>query len=95
MDVEFLILSAHTRSISWIKRDGVAVNPGPVSLQWYSNFWIYLIMFIYMAALLSGMYHFSTIKNPDDLYRNGVFSRDVFNPKLHYVSSPLLSYPIG
>jgi hypothetical protein len=53
-------------------------------------------MFIYMAALLAGMYHFSTIENPDALFtygamnssiaefkKNGGLSRDVSNPNLY------------
>lgn len=90
-EVEFLVYSAQSRLISWVKRDGVIVREGPVSLQWYSNFWIYLIMFIYIAALVSGMYHFSTVDMEDQLVkgnaglRKAVFQRDVSNPNL-YVS---------
>ena len=69
--LEFIVYSSQARSVSWIKREGYAAKPMSAHeeskdrvMQWSSNFWIYLIMFIHIAALVLGMLHFSAVDPP-------------------------------
>lgn len=53
-EVELLVFSKESRSIFWVNRD-----KHPIALQWSSNFWIYLIMYIHIAAVILGILHFT------------------------------------
>ena len=46
------------RSLFWVKRDVPEPSQGGVQYS-TSNFWIYLIAFIHISALLLGFFHFS------------------------------------
>jgi len=65
-EVEFLVYSQASRTIHWIKRDnGITSIPSlgnTAGDQWSSNFWIYLIIFIHLAATLIGLLHFSMME---------------------------------
>lgn len=61
LEAELLVYSSSLRAVLWLKRE----RPGaPPPLQWSSNFWIYLIMFIHCAALLLGLFHFTFVVDP-------------------------------
>lgn len=53
-EVNFIVFSNSTKSIYLIQRERVHI-----SFKWSSNFWIYIIMFIHIAALLLGFLHFT------------------------------------
>ena len=54
--VSFVVFSNSSRSIHMIQRELPLI-----SFKWSSNFWIYIIMFIHIAALLLGFLHFTLI----------------------------------
>lgn len=54
--VSFVVFSNQSRSIHLIQRELPLI-----SFKWSSNFWIYIIMFIHIAALLLGFLHFTLI----------------------------------
>ena len=55
-EVSFLVFSNSSRAIYLIQRERTAI-----SMQWSSNFWIYIIMFIHIGAFLLGLLHFTLI----------------------------------
>lgn len=55
-EVELLVYSRESRSIYWINREKYAI-----AFKWSSNFWIYLIMYIHIAAVVLGILHFTLI----------------------------------
>ncbi len=54
--VSFVVFSNSSGSIHLIQRE-----LGLISFKWSSNFWIYIIIFIHLAALLLGLLHFTLI----------------------------------
>ena len=66
-EVELLVFSGQTRSLWWVKRDIVASG----SFKWSSNFWIYIIMYIHIAALLLGFLHFFIIMHSNSALARG------------------------
>jgi hypothetical protein len=54
--VSFIVFSNSSKSIHLIQRE-----LSLISFKWSSNFWIYIIMFIHIAALLLGFFHFTLI----------------------------------
>lgn len=53
-EVQFIVFSSGSGSIHWIKRD-IPV----ISFKWNSNFWIYIIMYVHIAALFLGCLHYT------------------------------------
>lgn len=52
-DLQFLIFSETNNSIIWVKRD-----VQKISFKWSSNFWIYVILYIHIMAIVLGFLHF-------------------------------------
>ncbi len=55
-EVELLVFSNTTNTINLIKREIPFTQ-----FKWNSNFWIYLIIYIHLAALVLGFLHFTLI----------------------------------
>lgn len=62
-DVNFIVFSSTSRSIHLIQREMPLI-----SFKWSSNFWIYIIMFIHIAALLLGFLHFTLMIRNTQFY---------------------------
>lgn len=73
-DVNFIVFSNSTKSVHLIQRE-----KSLISFKWSSNFWIYIIIFIHVGALLLGIFHFTLIlHNTKKLKITGSNSQPVF-----------------
>ena len=68
-EVGFIVFSSQSRSIYWIKREVPSI-----AFKWSSNFWINIIMFIHISALLLGLLHFTLIMHSSAKFRNSTNS---------------------
>lgn len=59
---EFILYSSRDNSLYWIKK----YEPNLTGFGWNSNFWIYLIVYIYFISSFIGMFEFYRLKKLND-----------------------------
>jgi hypothetical protein len=59
---EFIVYSVKSNSLFWIKK----YTPSLSGFGWNSNFWIYIIIYIYIVSSVVGIYDFYKLKKLND-----------------------------
>lgn len=83
---EFIIFSEKNSSLFWIKKY-IGIISG---FGWDSNFWIYLMIYIYIVSSILGVYRFVILKNlkeesenskfvPNEVLNNNEINEDVIH----------------
>jgi len=88
--ISFIVFSNSSRSIHLIQRDLALI-----SFKWSSNFWIYIIMFIHLAALLLGFLHFTLILHNTQRAKMTLGGSSHSQPNLVSLSQSLLMSIVG
>ena len=84
---EFIIFSEKNSSLFWIKK-----YIGYISgFGWDSNFWIYLMIYIYIVSSILGVYRFLILKNLKEESENNKFVKKNYELNLVFIFFYFLS----